>query len=317
MQLKNKNVAIDAIIKPLVSICCMTYNHENYIRQCLDGFVMQQTSFPIEILVHEDASTDNTAEIVKEYEVKYPHLFKCIYQTENQFAKQNTLVNIIFPMSRGKYIALCEGDDYWTDPYKLQKQVNFLEANPDFSLCFHAVKILKEGHLVNDFITKVPADVTTIDDLLKGNYIYPLSTVFRNIFQNGLPKWFINCVVGDYPLFMLLAKHGKLIHINDQMGVYRLNDTGIWYSKDLTYRQKEWHKMLVYLSNEMEDDIKEKMQDQIINYYSTLYNGYKALEAQLSQKELRYKQNANIFNSHIGKMIRMMLRFIGKILSKN
>ena len=104
-----------------VSICCVTYNHENFLRQCLDGFVMQKTNFQFEILVHEDASTDGTEEIVKLYEEKYPNLFRCVYQSENQFLKQNTLVNILFKMAKGKYIALCEGDDYWTDPYKLQK----------------------------------------------------------------------------------------------------------------------------------------------------------------------------------------------------
>src|SRR5687767_12631322 len=108
------------VTKPLVSICCVTYNHGRFLRDCLEGFVMQETTFPFEILVHEDASTDDTAAILREYELKYPHLFRCVYQTENQFALQNTLINILFPMVRGKYIAMCEGDDYWIHPLKLQ-----------------------------------------------------------------------------------------------------------------------------------------------------------------------------------------------------
>jgi len=107
---------------PIVSICCITYNHEKYIRDAIEGFLMQKTLFPIEILIHGDASTDKTADIIKEYEVKYPDIIKPIYQTENQFSKGVSIsATYQFPRARGKYIAICEGDDYWTDPHKLQK----------------------------------------------------------------------------------------------------------------------------------------------------------------------------------------------------
>jgi len=116
---------------PLVSITCATYNHEAYIKEALEGFVMQKTSFPFEIIVHDDASTDNTASIIREYEARYPDLFVTIYEAENQYSKgYGDLSRIIYSAVRGKYIAVCEGDDYWTDPYKLQKQVEFLEYNP-------------------------------------------------------------------------------------------------------------------------------------------------------------------------------------------
>lgn len=111
----------------LVSISCITYNHEPYIRECLDGFIMQKTDFAFEVLIHDDASTDKTADIIREYEAKFPNLIKPIYQTENQFSKKVGSINAKFnyPRAKGKYIALCEGDDYWTDPLKLQKQVDF------------------------------------------------------------------------------------------------------------------------------------------------------------------------------------------------
>jgi len=120
-------------IEPLVSICCITYNHENYIRDAIEGFLMQKTSFPIEIIIHDDASTDNTAQIIKEYEDKYPDLFCNIFQNENQWSKGGGSIyaRFLYPQARGKYIALCEGDDYWTDPLKLQKKVDFMEVNPD------------------------------------------------------------------------------------------------------------------------------------------------------------------------------------------
>ena len=129
-----------------VSICCLAYNHEPYIRQCLDGFVMQKCNFTFEVLIHDDASKDKTASIIREYEAKYPDIIKPIYQTVNQYSigvsatkKHN------FPRSKGKYIAICEGDDYWTDPLKLQKQVDFLEANQNFSICWTKYLIKNES----------------------------------------------------------------------------------------------------------------------------------------------------------------------------
>lgn len=120
---------------PLVSICTITYNHSQYIRECLDGFLMQKTNFAFEVLIHDDASTDGTEEIIREYEAKYPEIIKPIYEKENQWVKGRRGSNVFnFPRARGKYIALCEGDDYWTDPLKLQKQVDFLEGNPEYGL---------------------------------------------------------------------------------------------------------------------------------------------------------------------------------------
>ena len=122
----NKNVSNIA-----VSIVCNAYNHERYIRSALDGFVMQKTTFPFEVLVHDDASMDGTAGIIREFEMKYPEIIKPIYETENQYSKcDGSLARIQYGRVKGKYIALCEGDDYWTDPLKLQKQFDALEANP-------------------------------------------------------------------------------------------------------------------------------------------------------------------------------------------
>ena len=131
-----RNNTFDSEVIPLVSIDCITYNHCKYIRDALEGFLMQRTNFPVEILIHDDASTDGTAEIIKEYEKQYPWLIKPVYQTENQYSKHNgTISKIQYGSALGKYIAFCEGDDYWTDPYKLQKQVDFLESNVWVDIC--------------------------------------------------------------------------------------------------------------------------------------------------------------------------------------
>lgn len=212
---------------PLVSICCVTYNHENFIKECLDGFVMQQTSFPFEILVHEDASTDNTAKIVKEYESRYPHLFRCVYQTENQFLKQNTLINILFPMARGKYIAMCEGDDYWTDQYKLQKQIDYLEANKNYSLCFHQTMTLYDDGSQSPFTSFSGNKSFDFLDLTERPFISTPSAVFINL--GRVPEWYDD-VPGDWSLFLFIASHGKVYYMDECMAVYRRHSGGIWSS---------------------------------------------------------------------------------------
>ena len=125
----------------MVSIWCITYNHEPYIRQCLEGFVMQKTNFRFEAIVHDDASTDGTAAIVREYAEKYPDIIKPIFEIENQYSKgDGSLDRIMEEVCTGKYVAFCEGDDYWIDPLKLQKQVDYLESHPEYSMCFHNAK---------------------------------------------------------------------------------------------------------------------------------------------------------------------------------
>ena len=122
----------------MVTIRCAVYNHEQYIRKCLEGFVMQKTNFKFEAIVHDDVSTDGSVAIIKEYAEKYPDIIKPIFEKENQYSKHDgSLGRIMDENSHGKYIAFCEGDDYWTDPLKLQKQIDFLESHPDYSLCFH------------------------------------------------------------------------------------------------------------------------------------------------------------------------------------
>ncbi len=213
---------------PVVSICCITYNHESFIRQCLDGFVMQKTNFPFEIIVHDDASLDNTANIVKDYEVKYTDSFRCVYQSENQFYKQNVLINILFPMSQGKYIALCEGDDYWTDPYKLQKQVDFLEANPEYSLCFHnAIKLYHDEDKETELFAQYTKSDYYPEDIIHEWLIPTASVVFRNVFlDHGLPGYMNNIAIGDFPLFLYLGEFGKYRCIDEPMSVYRILSTG-------------------------------------------------------------------------------------------
>lgn len=218
----------------IVSICCITYNHAPYIRQCLDGFIMQKTTFPIEILIHDDASTDGTEEIIREYEVKYPHIIKPLYEVENQWVKgRRGSATFNFPRARGKYIALCEGDDYWTDPLKLQKQVEFLEENLDYSACTHSNYISKEGVLTKSS-SRIRTKSLILEDLVWDIPFQTASLLFR---KNALelPDIFTDSLT-DTTLFMLLAESGKIFFMPETMSVYRMHDNGVW--APLNHRSK-------------------------------------------------------------------------------
>jgi glycosyltransferase involved in cell wall biosynthesis len=206
----------------IVSVIMITYAHEKYIRQAIEGVLMQDINFEVELIIADDNSPDNTEQVVLDIASSHPNGKWIKYTKHNK--NKGMMPNFIWTLEqcKGKYIAMCEGDDYWTDPNKLQKQVDFLEANPDYVLSFHKVKILKtNGDLVEDFITKVPENYETIEMLaLYGNYIHTPSVVFRNLL-NRFPDSYNQSPIGDFFLYMLLAQHGKIKMLDDNMAIYR------------------------------------------------------------------------------------------------
>ena len=214
---------------PIVSICCLVYNHEPFLRECFDGFIMQQTSFPIEILVHDDASTDRSTDIIREYTAKYPDLFKPIYQSENQYSKGKGFVGITLNIERaqGKYIAMCEGDDYWMDPLKLEKQVDFLESNPDVSYVFTKNKRLTADGIMKDFDARFPQNMPEVFDLhylIKNRMpIPPTQTIcFRkDCYPKKMPEFDFKVVYGDVLTLYMVVHHHKIGFINECTAVYR------------------------------------------------------------------------------------------------
>jgi glycosyltransferase involved in cell wall biosynthesis len=214
--------------QPLVSVSCITYNHAKYIRAAIEGFLLQETTFPIEILIHDDASTDGTAEIVKEYERLYAERIMGIYQTENQFSKGVRIsATYVWPRTKGNYLALCEGDDFWIDPRKLQKQVNFLEAHKEYVMCFHAVNVI--GEISEGFSYSVPNKTDlTFRDLLMRHYIPTCSLVFRkDAMPNPLPSWYHRSRIGDIPLELMVADKGLTKYFPEVMATYRKHGGGI------------------------------------------------------------------------------------------
>lgn len=246
-------------IVPLVSISCITYNHENFIRDAIEGFLMQKTTFPVEILIHDDASTDKTASIVREYEEKYPHLIKPIYQTENQYSKRDgTIGRIQRGRARGKYIAICEGDDYWTDSLKLQKQVEFLKKNSDCSLCFHASKSIRNNN-PKDYILHRPKDIPLHNKfemkhaiLGGGGFMATNSMLFHRKYIQDRPAWMEKTPVGDAPLMLLLASKGKIGYIDEVMSVYRVMSSSTSWSASMQDRTRR--RTLHYAILEMWDN---------------------------------------------------------------
>ncbi|WP_346856192.1 glycosyltransferase family 2 protein [uncultured Draconibacterium sp.] len=221
---------------PVVSVIVQTYQHVDYISACLDGITMQKTDFSYEILLGEDESIDGTREICLQYAKKYPDKIRLFLHSrsnvlefdEKPTGRFNLLWNLKY--SRGKYIAICEGDDYWIDPYKLQKQVNFMEANPSYSICFHPVKIWleEEQKLVDDYITKEVNETTYINDLILGNYIHTPSVMYRNNLFDYSSLLKNKSRVADYFLHMMNAQYGKIKKLPQIMAVYRVHRGGIW-----------------------------------------------------------------------------------------
>lgn len=213
--------------QPIVSIQCLVYNHEPYLRQCLDGFVMQKTNFKFEAIVHDDVSTDGSAAIIREYAEKYPDIIKPIFETENQYSKHDgSLDRIMHEACKGKYIAMCEGDDYWIDPLKLQKQVDFMEANPDYSMCFHnAVKYYVQENriaLFNNY--KTDCDLS-VHDAIHNWYVPTASMLYRKSILT-YSDWLQQIYSGDYRLILLALNAGKIRYLNGFYSVYRINTNG-------------------------------------------------------------------------------------------
>ena len=278
---------------PLVTIRCITYNHEPYIRQCLEGFVMQKTNFPFEAIVHDDASTDGTAAIIREYAEKYPDIIKPIYETENQYSKHDgSLRKIMDAHTHGKYVAMCEGDDYWIDPLKLQKQVDFLERHQEYVLSHTAIMYYFQN--IDRFVQSKDAEINkkivdgnifTPQSILLNNYrIQTLSVLFRrdayfNYIDNQdkiLSSGYF--LMGDTPLWYALAKMGKFHFLSDVTCVYRKHSTSVTGERNLLkqYRFRlSSYELRYYLSQK--DELSKEVKDKFEKIYAIRLMEYLSL----------------------------------------
>lgn len=212
---------------PKVSIVSITYNHEAYIRETLDGFVAQQTDFPVEIIVADDASTDDTQAIVRQYADRYPELFRPILRSANVGPHAN-MVDAL-SAARGEYVAVCEGDDYWDNPLKLSKQVAFLDQHPDTAVCFHPVRVIcDDGSKDAEHPPISWRRDLTVEALIARNFIQTNSVVYRRLPRyDGIPA---DVMPLDWYLNVLHAAHGDIAMLPETMGVYRRHTHGMWHT---------------------------------------------------------------------------------------
>lgn len=216
-------------VLPTVSVLVMTYNHAGFIRQALDSVLMQETSFPYEVLISEDCSTDGTRAIVLDYHRRHPGCIRLLLSERN--IRNNTVVTRGIEAARGRYIALLDGDDYWTSPHKLQKQVDFLESHPACTLCFHNATVIDEEGARPPW-NWTPAghpEFSTLADLWMGNFIATCSAMFRRGVFGEVPEWYTDLFpITDWPLHLLNAEQGQIGYLNEVMGVYRYHSRGFY-----------------------------------------------------------------------------------------
>jgi glycosyltransferase involved in cell wall biosynthesis len=281
--------------EPLLSVCLITYNHAEYIKGAIDGVLMQKVNFNWELVIADDCSTDGTREILLEYRDKHPSFITLILQEKNVGPAKNYFELITTPKS--KYIAYFEGDDFWIDSNKLQKQVDFLEANPDYSLCFHDAIVYWENKILPPYYFCKELTKTTfyIDDVIKGWFLPSASMVFRKDLLHPLPCWFNYTSNGDYALQLLLVLKGKFYFINQPMSIYRQTNSNF----SATIDSSRVNKNLI----------------QLFNYYNEFTNNE---FSKLIEKRLKklyglssfYKFKELFGRSATGKKLWKMLSFI-------
>lgn len=222
---------------PLVSIWCLAYNQEQYVRQCLDGFIMQKTNFQFEIVIHDDASTDNTAAIIKEYAVNYPKLIKPILEIENQYLKHDGSIRKIMHIAcSGKYIAYCEADDYWIDPLKLQKQVDFLESHQEYGMCYTNFNIYRQKkhrmiyNIYDSFPKQFPKEYSLGNFISQLGFVCPPSWLYRKELSETF-KVDIKSLDTSFLKFAHFLHKTNVYYMPDITTVYRMHDASVSHQK--------------------------------------------------------------------------------------
>ena len=279
-----------------VSIICNAFNQEAYIREALESFVMQQTTFAFEVLVHDDASTDNTPSIIKEFEEKYPEIIKPIYQTENKYSQGISVSGTFqFPRVSGKYVAFCEGDDYFTDPQKLQKQFDALEAHPEIDICAHAADQVDATtkELISIVSPRKEEAVIPVEEVImgEGGFVATNSLMYRAELNRDIPE-FRRHFDFDYALQIHGSLRGGMLFLPDRMAVYRYMSVGSWTSKRA--KSSEFRKRLL--------ERKQKMLKELDEYTAHAYG--KTVSFRMLQNEFEHLYSENEYKAAFNKKYR-------------
>lgn len=270
----------------MVSVNCVTYNHKDYIRQALDSFLMQKTSFEFEILVHDDASTDGTGDILREYEKRFPGKVRPLIQTENQYSQgiDNISGAFNFPRARGKYIFMCDGDDYWISPDKMQKQVDYMEAHPECTLCIHSARIELVGKALTEGQMRPYCGnrVISPEEIVDKSSGYAMSSMaFPSRIVKDLPDYYVECPVGDTPIQLIAASEGYGYYFDEAMSAYRVGVAGSWTMEgkngDYERKQQVYYQRMKKVYKMYDDATKGRLRTAIQSadkrtYYHTMVN---------------------------------------------
>lgn len=306
----------------LVSIRLMTFMHEPFIKDAMDGIMMQQTKFKVEVVVGDDFSTDRTLEIIKGYQNKGNIHIRILdrkqgddyWQQRQKLGRLYNFTNIL-DNCHGKYVAILDGDDYWTDPLKLQKQVDFLEENEDYQLCFHNVDLLNEEEgSITPFLKGLKKETFTTLDVIEKWFIPTASIVFNKDKNFSLPNWFFEVASGDQALLLLLSLKGKFKFINEIMGVYRLHESGVSRTHINDYKVLSMMYLLQKFNIESNFKYEEAVFNRISAEIKSHHPAYKKLKA---EKDFEIQQlqelNHKILNSHaykLGRQITALFSFL-------
>ena len=279
-----------------VSVLIITYNHEKYISQALDSVLMQEVNFAYEIVIGEDCSSDKTRDILIEYQKKNPEKIRLLLHKQNlgNLGKKNLIET--HHACRGEYIALLEGDDYWTSSLKLQKQADYLDSNPDFAICFTSTLAFYEDESLTPYIFPdiKYKEISTLKDLLSDNFMHTCSVMFRNRLFKSYPKWYHEIITGDYALHIINASYGKIGYINEVMSAYRIHKDGIWSTQQKDNIARNYNSAIALYSN-------------LINFLDNRY--HKILEKRLLQC-FRVLMEKYIENCDAKKVIKLFLKAI-------
>ncbi|MFJ3487680.1 glycosyltransferase family 2 protein [Pseudomonas sp. NPDC090202] len=300
----SRNTSSPQSAAPLVSIVCPTYNQEAYIAQALESFLMQQTTFDFEILVNDDASTDATPRIIADYVRRYPTLIRPFYQETNQYSQGKRCVPYLFGIARGRYIAFCEGDDYWTDPRKLQIQVDFLESHPDYVITYHdAIPFDVNGQYDIQLQGKLRGDATALE-LQKARPLSTLTTVFRNVFDT-LPEELLAAPLNDLCWWSLLGAYGKGKFMAEiKPAAYRLHPGGIFSMRS---SKRKLH-MALQTSGALANYYHRLGNDELYEFFLMQLVGYSLSAIKPQHKVLTLLQVARNFSLNISKRLMTPLR---------
>lgn len=304
----------------MVSIICTTYNHELYIRQALEGFLAQKCNFSFEIVIHDDASTDRTADIIREYRDKYPSIFNTILQSKNQYSQGNDVADLLYNQkSRGKYIALCEGDDYWIDPLKLQKQVDFLEANEEYGMVY--TKAQQYMNTSRVFSKIIGIKINSFERLLMSNGIPTLTTVFRKaIFkkydrdiQPSIRDW----KMGDYPLWLYVLTKTKIHFIDQVTAIYRVLDNSASHHQDgnkMLAFSKSIQEIREFFSSEFSAELLEVVKESGIRlmFETACRAGDRKMQKELRIQAKKYNSKKMLFLKVFGYYPKLYIQIIDR-----